>query len=141
MAETKRKERDEPDRGRENSKSKRNAKKHKPSNSKTQRKKKKTGPRLPSSLQKELARLNPTTATESDEEIDSGDDGGEREVFGKDLYEYEEQQAEEESKKNKRYDPVSVDKLEYELSDELSDEFKVFLFNTSFQHLDYLVVN
>ncbi|KAJ1406361.1 hypothetical protein SESBI_25104 [Sesbania bispinosa] len=93
MAERKRKERDEGNRGRKKWKRK----------ASTQRKK--TGPRLPSALRKEIDSLNPTTVNS----IDSDDDS--------DVYEYEEQQAEEESKKNKRYDPVSVD-------DDLSSEFE-----------------
>ncbi|KAK7283460.1 hypothetical protein RIF29_12991 [Crotalaria pallida] len=99
----------------------------KPNKSKTQRKK--TGPHLPSSLKKELDRLNPhthTIASDSDdgEEINSDEEIGVRELLAKDLYEYEEEEAEEESKKNKRYDAGSVDKLEYELPDELSNDFK-----------------
>ncbi|BAT86300.1 uncharacterized protein HKW66_Vig0058290 [Vigna angularis] len=67
----------------------------------------KRGPRLPSSLQKQIDRLNPTTPLES---ADSDDN---------DLYEYEEERAEEESRKNKRYDPVSVND---DLSEEIEDE-------------------
>lgn len=125
MAETKkRKERSETNRGREKSKAKKKTSKYKSSNSKSQRKK--TGPHLPSSLLKELDRVIPP-ALDSDEDIDSGgsDDNGERELFVNDVYEYEEERAEEESKKNKRYDAGSVEKLEYELPDELSDDFKV----------------
>ncbi|KAK7264983.1 hypothetical protein RJT34_32598 [Clitoria ternatea] len=95
MAEKKRKERDEGNRGRpKKSKKKQN----------TQRKK--SGPRLPSSLRKQLDRLNPTTSLDT---IDSDDNN--------DVYEYEEEQAEEESTKNKRYDPASV-------HDDLSQEFE-----------------
>ncbi|KAK7337453.1 hypothetical protein VNO77_18029 [Canavalia gladiata] len=94
MAEKKRKERSEGNRRRQKSKK----------NSNTQRKK--TGPRLPSSLRKELDRLNPTASLDS---IDFDDDN--------EVYEYEEQQAEEESTKNKRYDPASV-------NDDLSQEFE-----------------
>ncbi|WVZ07539.1 hypothetical protein V8G54_020885 [Vigna mungo] len=70
----------------------------------------KRGPRLPSSLQKQIDRLNPTTPLDS---ANSDDDN--------DLYEYEEERAEEESRKNKRYDPVSV-------NDDLSEEIEVSLF-------------
>ena len=61
----------------------------------------------------------------SDEEIASDVDNDEGALLGKDIYEYEEEQAEEESQKNKRYDPVRVDKSEYEMTDDLSDEFQV----------------
>lgn len=130
MADTKRKRRDDGNRGRENSR-KNKFKKPKSSNPKSQLKngerRKKSGPRLPSSLQKEIERLNPTTALNSDEEIAS-----DAEIFGKDVYEYDEEHAEEESQKNKRYDQVQVDKDEYELSDELSDDFKVSNNNSFF---------
>ncbi|XP_027353243.1 uncharacterized protein C57A7.06 [Abrus precatorius] len=97
MAEKKRKEREEGNRRRHKSKR----------NSNTQYKKR--GPHLPSSLRKELDRLNPTTSFNT---IDSDDDN--------DIYEYEEERAEEESTKNKRYDPASVndDKLSQEFEDE-----------------------
>ena len=67
---------------------------------------KKTGPRLPSSLKKEIQHLNPTPVDV--DEIDS------------DVYEYEEEQPEEESRKNKRYDPVSVND-----NNDLSSDFEV----------------
>ncbi|XP_019418839.1 PREDICTED: uncharacterized protein C57A7.06-like [Lupinus angustifolius] len=99
-----------------------NSKNMKSFKSKTQGKK--TGPHLPSSLKKEVERLNPTTNSfDSGKELNSDYENGE-EILVKDLYEYEEEQAEEESKKNKRYDAGSVDKLEYELPDDLSDDFK-----------------
>lgn len=66
---------------------------------------KKTGPRLPSSLKKEIQTLNPNNVDIDD--VDS------------DVYEYEEDLPEEESKKNKRYDPVSV-------NDDLDSDFEVF---------------
>ncbi|KAG4913701.1 hypothetical protein AAZX31_19G198400 [Glycine max] len=96
MTEKKRKERDEGNRQRLKPKKKPN----------TQWKKR--GPRLPSSLQKQLHRLNPTTSFDS---VDSDDDN--------DVYEYEEERAEEESKKNKRYDPASVDD---DLAQDIEDE-------------------
>ncbi|KAL4305256.1 hypothetical protein AHAS_Ahas16G0060100 [Arachis hypogaea] len=114
MPVTKRKHRDETSHRRGHSKPSRNAKK-----------KKKTGPRLPSSLQKQLERLNPTVPIESDQDIDSADgDAAERDLLPHDFYEYEEQRAEEESKKNKRYDPGSVDNLQLPIdrSDESEDE-------------------
>ncbi|KAI4301423.1 hypothetical protein L6164_034703 [Bauhinia variegata] len=116
MVETKRKVRDDGNQGRKRPKKK--VKKQKSSYSKIKARKK-SGPRLPSSLQKELERLSPSTTLDSDEDVDS-----DREIFGKDLYEYEEQQAEEESKKNRRYDPVQVHKSQYEMPDELSEEIK-----------------
>ncbi|KAI3526852.1 hypothetical protein L1887_06118 [Cichorium endivia] len=73
-------------------------------------KKWKKGPHLPNALQKELSSLNPTYG--SDEEIQSDDDI--------DVYEYEEKIPEEESKKNRRYDPV--DNFEYELPKDFEDE-------------------
>lgn len=81
-------------------------------------KKRRSGPRLPNALKKELERLNPTVdaeASDGDEEIDS--DG----AVGNDVYEYEEGVAEEESMKNKRYDPVE----NYEF--ELPEDFEVSL--------------
>ncbi|KAK4282513.1 hypothetical protein QN277_013878 [Acacia crassicarpa] len=124
MADPKRKRRD--DGGRE--KSKKNNKKQKSSDSraplKNSGRRKKSGPRLPSSLQKEIERLNPTAALNSDEDIASGDYNVDGEIYGKDVYEFDEERAEEESQKNKRYDQVGVNKFEYELPDELSDDFK-----------------
>ncbi|XP_028786436.1 uncharacterized protein C57A7.06-like isoform X1 [Neltuma alba] len=126
MADTKRKRRDDGNRGRE--KSKKNSNKQKSSNSRAQSKnggrRRKSGPRLPSSLQKEIERLNPTAALNSDEDIASDHyiEGGE--IYGKDVYELDEERAEEESQKNKRYDQVGVYKFEYELPDDLSEDFK-----------------
>lgn len=93
------------------------------SNSRTQKKSKtnpntarknRRGPHLPSSLKKQLDLLNPTTT--SFDTVDSDDDNG--------VYEYEEQRAEEESTKNKRYDPASV-------HDDLFQDIEVF-FHLSF---------
>ncbi|XP_054823107.1 uncharacterized protein C57A7.06 [Prosopis cineraria] len=126
MADTKRKRRDDGNRGRE--KSRKNSKKQKSPDSRAQLKnggrRKKSGPRLPSSLQKEIERLNPTAALNSDEDISSDDYNEEGEIYGKDVYEFDEERAEEESQKNKRYDQVGVDKFEYELPDDLSDDLK-----------------
>ncbi|KAI4301422.1 hypothetical protein L6164_034703 [Bauhinia variegata] len=127
MVETKRKVRDDGNQGRKRPKKK--VKKQKSSYSKIKARKK-SGPRLPSSLQKELERLSPSTTLDSDEDVDS-----DREIFGKDLYEYEEQQAEEESKKNRRYDPVQVHKSQYEMPDELSEEIKVWNCTFLFSYL------
>ncbi|KAK9945694.1 hypothetical protein M0R45_011193 [Rubus argutus] len=46
--------------------------------------------------------------------------GSDGEVLGQDLYEYEEGVPEEESKKNRRFDPV--DNLDYELPEDFEDE-------------------
>ncbi|XP_030451605.2 uncharacterized protein C57A7.06 [Syzygium oleosum] len=79
---------------------------------------KRTGPRLPNALRKELERLNPSRPSDSEgEEIDSD----EAELGnGRDVYEYEEEAPQEESGRNRRFDPV--DNLEYELPDEFEDE-------------------
>ncbi|XVE77607.1 hypothetical protein DITRI_Ditri13aG0076700 [Diplodiscus trichospermus] len=74
--------------------------------------KERTGPRLPSALLKELDRLNPTIPSNSDEEIDSD--------VGNDFYEYEEEVPQEESRKNRRFDPV--ENYEYELPEDFEDE-------------------
>lgn len=105
MLDIKRKTRDE---HRRNEKSKNNKKgtKHKISSDKRKRR----GPELPSSLRKELNRLKPTSSSPFNSDID------EDEVYGKDVYEYEEGIPEEESKKNRRFDPV--ENLDYELPDE-----------------------
>ncbi|CAI9771973.1 unnamed protein product [Fraxinus pennsylvanica] len=68
------------------------------------------GPRLPNALRKELNLLNPAIErgfSDGDEDINFGD------IVGNDVYKYEEGIPEEESKKNKRFDPV--DNYEYEL--------------------------
>lgn len=70
-----------------------------------------TGPALPNALRKELDRLNPKNSN-SDEEI-SSDVGG-------DVYEYDEEVAEEELKKNRRFDPV--ENYEYQLPENFKDE-------------------
>ncbi|XP_057808764.1 uncharacterized protein LOC131023240 [Salvia miltiorrhiza] len=79
-------------------------------------KKRRSGPRLPNALKKELERLNPTLsgeASDGDEEIDS--DG----AAGNDVYENEEGVAEEESSRNRRYDPV--ENYEFELPEDFED--------------------
>ncbi|XP_059625658.1 uncharacterized protein C57A7.06 [Cornus florida] len=74
---------------------------------------KRTGPRLPNSLRKELESMNAAdNRLDSDELIDSDD--------ANDVYECEEAIPEEESRKNRRYDPVLS--LEYELPKEFEDE-------------------
>ncbi|PRQ26398.1 putative small-subunit processome, Utp14 protein [Rosa chinensis] len=109
MAETKRKTRDDGSRQRSSSKKPKTSKKGKSADKAERR-----GPRLPNALRKELDRLNPRTA-DSDEEI-----GSDEEALGQDLYEYEEGLPEEESKKNRRFDPV--DNLDYELPEDFEDE-------------------
>ncbi|XVF32788.1 hypothetical protein REPUB_Repub17cG0112800 [Reevesia pubescens] len=74
--------------------------------------KKRTGPRLPSALRTELDRLNPRISSNSDDEIDSD--------VGNDVYEYEEEVPQEESRKNRRFDPVK--NYEYELPEDFKDE-------------------
>ncbi|XP_057484168.1 uncharacterized protein LOC130770666 [Actinidia eriantha] len=74
---------------------------------------KRTGPRLPNALRKELELMDSTNRSNSDdEEIDSDD--------ANDVYEYEEAIPEEESMKNRRFDPVEI--FEYELPKEFKDE-------------------
>nr|XP_004246740.1 U3 small nucleolar RNA-associated protein 14 homolog A [Solanum lycopersicum] len=72
---------------------------------------KRSGPRLPNAMLKELQL--PKRYADSDEEIGSDD-------ALNDLYEYEEGVAEEESRKNRRFDPV--ENYQYELPEEFEDE-------------------
>ncbi|KAK9732866.1 hypothetical protein RND81_04G028300 [Saponaria officinalis] len=78
---------------------------------------KSTGPRLPAALRKQLGVIrNPNL--DSDDDFDDvvygGDDIDSDEGENvNDFFEYEEEVAEEESKKNRRYDPV--DNFEYQL--------------------------
>ncbi|XP_009609520.1 uncharacterized protein [Nicotiana tomentosiformis] len=71
------------------------------------------GPRLPNAMLKEL-QLPKRSNEYSDEDIASDDEAV------NDFYEYEEGVAEEESKKNKRFDPV--ENFQYELPDDFEDE-------------------
>ncbi|KAK4349078.1 hypothetical protein RND71_031833 [Anisodus tanguticus] len=71
---------------------------------------KRKGPRLPNAMLKELQ--IPKRYTESDDE-DNNDSVN-------DLYEYEEGIAQEESRKNRRFDPV--ENFQYELPDQFEDE-------------------
>lgn len=66
---------------------------------------------MPSSLQKQLDCLNPTTSFDS---IDSDD------YNDNDVHEYKEERAEEVSTKNKRYNPgfVVQDDLSHQFEDE-----------------------
>ncbi|KAL9415242.1 hypothetical protein AB3S75_043513 [Citrus x aurantiifolia] len=75
-------------------------------------KKKRKGPRLPNSLRKEIDRLNTNSLNGSDEDIDSDE--------ARDFYEYEEPLPQEESRKNRRFDPV--ENYEYELPEKFEDE-------------------
>ncbi|KAD3338173.1 hypothetical protein E3N88_33694 [Mikania micrantha] len=75
-------------------------------------KKWKKGPHLPNALQKELESLNPTDLSE--DEIQSDDN------IGIEFYEYEEKVPDEETKKNRRYDPV--ENFEYQLPEDFEDE-------------------
>lgn len=81
------------------------------------------GPGLPNSLRKEIDILNRVSEAREneDEEYDSGD------AAGDDFYEYEETVAEEEKKKNRRFDPV--ENYEYQIPDEIEvwDFFYLFL--------------
>ncbi|XP_026410164.1 U3 small nucleolar RNA-associated protein 14-like [Papaver somniferum] len=88
------------------------------SNNKKRRKNKKdekhSGPRLPNQLRKQIKFLN-----HNNKPIHSDDEDGGLHI-NYDLYEYEEVIPEEESKKNRRFDPV--DSLEYQLPEEFKDE-------------------
>ncbi|MCL7028146.1 hypothetical protein MKW94_029812 [Papaver nudicaule] len=79
-----------------------------------------SGPRLPNQLRKEIEFLNPKPvhSDSDDEKIDSDEEVGLH--INDDIYEYEEDIPEEESKKNRRFDPV--DNLEYQLPEEFKDE-------------------
>ncbi|KAG5567754.1 hypothetical protein RHGRI_003064 [Rhododendron griersonianum] len=134
MAETKRKTRDNNDRqvmkkrkfsnskALDHSKKKKNNKKKEGGE-----RRKRTGPHLPNSLRKEIELMNQAKPRNSDdeEEIDSDD--------ANDVYEYEEAIPEEESGKNRRYDPV--ENFLYELP----EQFQTMLSETattSFRALD-----
>ncbi|KAG9457289.1 hypothetical protein H6P81_001797 [Aristolochia fimbriata] len=76
------------------------------------------GPRLPSSLRRQLDLLNPKP--ENSEEVIDSDEADDERTERNDVYEYDEPIPEEESKKNRRFD--SVDNLEYELPEDFEDE-------------------
>lgn len=139
MVETKRKGRDEPKHNK--------MKKEKSSGSKTLSTKKKKskrndvrkGPRLPNSLRKEIERLNPSTQLNSDDEDINSDEG---EFLTDDIYEYEEKIPQEESRKNRRFDPV--ENFEYELPEDfevlslsLSNYGAFFFFLVALWNLNY----
>ncbi|CAO2838238.1 unnamed protein product [Amaranthus hypochondriacus] len=83
------------------------------------KRKKNTGPRLPSAFRKQLNDFKtPNLHNSDDDEIFESD---EDEInINNDFYEYEEEVAEEESMKNKRFD--HVDNYEYELPQDFKDE-------------------
>lgn len=100
-----------------NSISKNPKKKFKKDDSSSSKKgKRRSGPRLSSSLRQELDLLNPNPESASA----YGSDGDEAAAATGDLYEYEEELAQEETKKNRRFDPV--ENYEYELPDDFKDE-------------------
>lgn len=75
-----------------------------------EKRKKRTGPRLPSSLRKALeVKSLDDSANISDENIESDE--------ANDFYEYDEPLAEEESRKNRRYD--TVENYEYQLPEQI----------------------
>ncbi|KAJ8439499.1 hypothetical protein Cgig2_007016 [Carnegiea gigantea] len=78
-----------------------------------------SGPRLPSAFRKQLDNfVNPDSRRDKDDEAVDSDEAELN--YGIDVYEYEEEIAEEESKKNRRYD--HVDSYEYELPETFKDE-------------------
>ncbi|GAB2278133.1 hypothetical protein Dimus_012830 [Dionaea muscipula] len=80
--------------------------------------KKRTGPRLPTALRRQLDNAESGRSDfHSDEEFVDFDGGWEGRG---EVYEYEEGVAEEESKKNRRFDPV--ENYEYELPEDFEDE-------------------
>ncbi|XP_055812363.1 uncharacterized protein LOC129882196 [Solanum dulcamara] len=108
MAGTKRKTRE----GHRQNKGRDFNKKNKGSSEGKDGRRKRVGPRLPNAMLKELQL--PKRYTDSDDEDIGSDDAV------NDLYEYEEGVAEEESRKNRRFDPV--ENYQYELPDEFEDE-------------------
>ncbi|KAL3641454.1 hypothetical protein CASFOL_016422 [Castilleja foliolosa] len=75
------------------------------------------GPRLPNALQRELSafkRSDDGDPSDGDEDVGSDDD-----VVVNDLYEYEESVPQEESMKNRRFDPV--ENYEFELPENFED--------------------
>ncbi|KAJ0977738.1 hypothetical protein J5N97_013212 [Dioscorea zingiberensis] len=82
---------------------------------KKQRRVHRSGPRLPSSFQRELGIQSSRDRAETDD-----DDDEDEERVREDVFEYEEQIAEEESQKNRRFDPV--DNYDYELPPDFEDE-------------------
>ena len=119
MAEKKRKERVGGGESRTNKKFKKNWNSKgltKKSKNKTNTRKEKTGPHLPSALRTVIDRLNPRISSNSNDEIDSD--------VGNNVYEYEEEVPQEESRKNRRFDPV--ENYEYELPEDFEVRFSLF---------------
>ncbi|KAK8497530.1 hypothetical protein V6N13_002934 [Hibiscus sabdariffa] len=112
MADKKRKDRVRGGESKSNKKFKKHSKLTKKNENKTDSRRKGKGPRLPSALRTELDRLNPRISSDSDEGIDSD--------VGNDVYEYEEEVPQEESRKNRRFDPV--ENYEYEMPEDFEDE-------------------
>ncbi|KAL5561442.1 hypothetical protein UlMin_031189 [Ulmus minor] len=108
MADTKRKSRNE------GKVEKASGKKNKKQKTSAKKDKKRRGPRLPSAFRKELDRFNPSADGASDSDVD------EAVGYLNDLYEYEEEVPEEESKRNRRFD--TVENCEYELPENFKDE-------------------
>ncbi|KAK8718117.1 hypothetical protein V6N13_045363 [Hibiscus sabdariffa] len=115
MADKKRKERAGGGEFKNKKKFKKDSKKNKNSKKNTNKSNtisKGKGPRLPSALRTELDRLNPRISSDSDDGIDSD--------VGYDVYEYEEEVPQEESRKNRRFD--TVENYQYELPKDFKDE-------------------
>ena len=83
------------------------------------KRKKNTGPRLPSAFRKQLNDFKNPNLHNSDDDDEIFESDEDEVNIDHDFYEYEEEVAEEESKKNKRFD--HVDNYEYELP----QDFKV----------------
>ncbi|GMH31139.1 hypothetical protein Nepgr_032982 [Nepenthes gracilis] len=77
---------------------------------------KRSGPRLPAFLRKVVDIEDRATSHREDDEILDSDEG----QAGGDMYEYVEDVAQEDSKKNRRFDPVK--NYEYELPEDFEDE-------------------
>ncbi|KAL8142380.1 hypothetical protein V2J09_015412 [Rumex salicifolius] len=120
MADRKRKSRDESKKKRDTTKKKSKQSKSKilaDSDVQNGGERKKSGPRLPNALKREVDTLNPNSMASDEDDVFSGDEGGG--IIG-DVYEYEEEVAEEESKKNRRYD--RVEDYNYQLPEDFEDE-------------------
>lgn len=84
-----------------------------------QRKRRGGGPRIPNVLRKELGILDPKRNSDSDSDSDGGEDV-------RDVYELEEEVAQEESGRNRRFD--EVENYEYELPEDFKVSLKRELF-------------
>ncbi|GFP81432.1 uncharacterized protein c57a7.06 [Phtheirospermum japonicum] len=97
------------------------------------------GPRLPNALQRELSsfkRSDDGEPSDGDEDIGSDDD-----VVVNDLYEYEEDIPQEESMKNRRFDPVENYEFElpenFENPEEISRKKKDFVVSEAYPESEY----